>query len=150
MTYNLNSALLNLNETQSSVFLDYPLILYKIERTNVKKKQRLYFHFYYFSEKNDLKSIKLISYSNDINLEISNIFNTYNSSIYVGVVEDELEKLNKINDFVIYSFNLDHLNFFMWKIHDERLEKSLFERVYEWVCDFLANMYFWMKRNLGR
>ena len=81
MTYNLNSALLNLNETQSSVFLDYPLILYKIERTNVKKKQRLYFHFYYFSEKNDLKSIKLISYSNDINLEISNIFNTYNSSI---------------------------------------------------------------------
>ena len=104
MTYNLNSALLNLNETQSSVFLDYPLILYKIERTNVKKKQRLYFHFYYFSEKNDLKSIKLISYSNDINLEISNIFNTYNSSIYVGVVEDELEKLNKINDFVIYSF----------------------------------------------
>lgn len=105
MTYNLNSTLLNLNEKKSSIFLDYPLILFNIERTKVKKNQRLYFHFYYFSNQKDLISINLYSKVLEVRFEIKDIFSTYHDSIYVGVFEYEFEKINNVNDFIIESFS---------------------------------------------
>lgn len=105
MTYNLNSTLLNLNDSKASVFLDYPLILFRIERVKVKKNQRLYFHFYYFNDQNDLISINLISKSFDMKFEIKDLFNTQHNSIYVGAIEYDFEKINHVNDFIIDSFS---------------------------------------------
>ena len=105
MTYNLNSTLLNLNEKKSSIFLDYPLILFRIDKTKVKRNLRLYFHFYYFSYQKDLISITLYSKMLEVRFEIKDIFNTYHDSIYVGILEYDFEIIKDVNDFIIESFS---------------------------------------------